>query len=488
MPRGSPVLLIALLFLACDESSHPKDEDTGPRYVAGLAIRGIALYQSVEVPLVEEREEVAEPGVAVVQGKAAYLRVFVKRESGFVNRKVRVRVEFPSETAPRDPIEAVGQVLSDSVDQALGTTLNVDIPGDYLTGTVSYTVALLEEDDPPDGGDFEGSTDQARWPGEGVGVIETQAAGPLKIVVVPVRYNADGSGRLPDTSEPQMKLFENGFFSEYPASSLEVTVGPPFDWKKVVSPVGLGWQEIVTGFMAERSKRGAADDEYYYALVTPAATFAKYCAAGCVAGMSPLGGSGPFGASSRASVGLGYQGPESVSTAIHEVGHAHGREHAPCGLGGQPSDKSYPYPKAQIGVWGLDLLNHQLKNPTTVKDFMSYCSPAWVSDYTYAGLLERIQEVNTAPSLILPGYPRRFLSLSVGADGVATLGPVFDFSHPPDGEEQPLEILDDENAVIDLETGSRTRFSEPGGAIVLFPAPDPDAAAVRLPGGEPVRL
>ena len=39
---------------------------------------------------------------------------------------------------------------------------------------------------------------------------------------------------------------------------------------------------------------------------------------------------------------------DSVNTAAHEVGHAHGREHAPCG-GAQSTDPSFPYSNGGIG-------------------------------------------------------------------------------------------------------------------------------------------
>ena len=45
-------------------------------------------------------------------------------------------------------------------------------------------------------------------------------------------------------------------------------------------------------------------------------------------------------------------------------------------------DPDYPYPDGSIGVWGYDLLDGRLVDPSTA-DLMSYCDPAWISDYSF---------------------------------------------------------------------------------------------------------
>jgi hypothetical protein len=72
-------------------------------------------------------------------------------------------------------------------------------------------------------------------------------------------------------------------------------------------------------------------------------------------------------------------------TIAHELGHNWGRAHAPCG-GPNGVDPAYPYPNARIGVYGFDIVSRQVVDALT-RDVMSYCSPDWVSDYTYEGVL-----------------------------------------------------------------------------------------------------
>ena len=50
--------------------------------------------------------------------------------------------------------------------------------------------------------------------------------------------------------------------------------------------------------------------------------------------------------------------------------------------------------RANIGVFGWDIVDHEIIDPgSRVFDFMSYCHPNWVSDYTFAGLYERMVKV-----------------------------------------------------------------------------------------------
>jgi hypothetical protein len=74
--------------------------------------------------------------------------------------------------------------------------------------------------------------------------------------------------------------------------------------------------------------------------------------------------------------------------------------HAPCNV--PDPDPRYPYESADIGVWGYDFRSGAFYDPTR-QDMMSYCpeprSSAWISDYTYQAILERVAEVNGQPEL-----------------------------------------------------------------------------------------
>jgi hypothetical protein len=75
-------------------------------------------------------------------------------------------------------------------------------------------------------------------------------------------------------------------------------------------------------------------------------------------------------------------------TMAHELGHAAGLGHGPCGTPGDPSYPAYePYdpantPTASLGEYGLDINDGTIHLPSE-KDFMSYCGPAWISLYHF---------------------------------------------------------------------------------------------------------
>ncbi|MFO0677369.1 MAG: M66 family metalloprotease [Polyangiaceae bacterium] len=100
---------------------------------------------------------------------------------------------------------------------------------------------------------------------------------------------------------------------------------------------------------------------------------------------------------------------------VHEVGHAHGRPHAPCGV--SDTDPSFPYSGGTIGVWGYDFRSKALVSPNTGKDFMSYCTPEWVSDYTFGKLFERIRTVNGAPRVVTTTPPADYRFVEVDDAG-----------------------------------------------------------------------
>ncbi len=478
LPRSLLTLVVAssLALGACGggSSTDPEGEDPWAfTDASGVYITQVAIYQGVKIVLMEN----GQPGTSTVPlaaGRDALVRVYLATDTFYNGNSVIARLHIDG---VKEPIESITPVTGMPVEGDLNSTLNFQIPGASIAEGFSYRIEILQPQ-----ALVQGKNPAAHYPAEGYAATNTINVGQtLKIVLVPIQYGGDGSNRLPDTSEQMVQGYKDIFYGMYPAPQVEITVHAPVPYNQDVSPNGYGWQELL-GFVGDlRQQEQAAFDVYYYGIFNPSNSLGQFCGGGCVAGLSNLA-FGPGDAYSRASIGLGFSddgGPLAWETAVHEVGHAHGRQHSPCG-GAQGVDPAYPYPGAKLGVWGYDLAKQQLVDPGPYTDVMGYCVPIWVSDFTYVALMDRIKGVNMA-KIVVPAemknltYDRAY----VGVDGeLHWLSPVT-MEMPPQGEAVDIDV----EVGADLRTVSAHYYPYdhlPGGVFV-WPQAGAPSLAVTVP-------
>ena len=326
--------------------------------------------------------------------------------------------------------------------------------------------------------------------------LRPRTIGALRVQLVPLRYDADGSGRLPDTSPQQLNALREALLAMYPVPAVELTVREPVATSVALAPKS-GWASVLEDVRRARAQDRAPDDVYYFGLVAPADNHAKYCGGGCTTGASFTASAGSV--RNRASVGLGFTGAIAVDAMVHELGHAHGRAHAPCGRPDR-TDPAFPYPEALIGTWGYDVRGTgEMRSPERTRDIMSYCGPRWVSDYTYRGLTARSAEVNRVDSAVVAVVSRlisdqpavagiAWRTLVVGAGGEVTWGE--GEGSPPSGtaataqlfgaggeplgtiEVQAIEIADTDERMfwIPRDTGGAHTLVVPGISAITLPS------------------
>ncbi len=466
-----------------EEPTAPPEEPVAPpaaptiAWAADLSVADVLLYQGSSVALTAAGPApLAATDVPVVAGRETLVRVLLQPGSGWVPRPVVVALEI-EDAAGSTSFELEVTPYAASTEADLASSANFSVPGEVITPDAALTVSVVEAlASRPGNAEPRG----ARFPAAGAApLLAVENGGVVEIWFVPLLYAPDGSSRAPDTSAAQIELLRSSLERQYPVSDVLVDVLPPVALAAPMAADGAGWSDALYQVSDLRDALAVPDDVYLYGLVEPASDFGTYCRSGCVAGLSWVGVN-PDSAWTRSSLGLGYTGDGSADTFTHEVGHAHGRQHSPCGGPASP-DPDYPNGGGRLGTWGWDMEEASLIDPATHGDLMSYCRPRWVSDYTFAALSERVTAVNAASFVgALPGWPRRFGVLDLPASGAPSVRASLNLDRPPEGKVVTLELLDDRGRSLGTTTGTVQPFEHLGASAILFEAGA--AAAVRYDG------
>ncbi|MGZ3421144.1 MAG: hypothetical protein ACXVEF_30495 [Polyangiales bacterium] len=387
---GLAFALVSSVVLACggSTSSPPPSAEAGvASEPQALVVNEIAMLQTVKVSLMTDGARVDARNAPVIAGREGIVRVMFRPQKGWVKKKIRAVLEVTSGGVATKYESADDFDFISSTDDDIDSSLNFHLPKEVVTVDSTYNVTVSA-----DGGET-----YARFPTEGSDSFGAVKSGGLKVRIVPVRYQADGSGRLPDVGADMLDTYKSYLYAMYPVTDVTIDVRDPYEFTDAVGGDGSGWDTLLNSIVSLRADDKAPDDVYYYGLFVPNSSFYKYCDRGCVAGLSGLISS-PADAHGRASIGLGYSNEESAMTMAHEIGHAHGRPHAPCG---NPAgiDKKFPYEGGTVGVYGWNMIDQKLVEPWFT-DVMGYCTPVWISDYTYRALFDRVSVVDKTMAIV----------------------------------------------------------------------------------------
>lgn len=251
---------------------------------------------------------------------------------------------------------------------AANQTLNFMIPAAWCTGTVTIRCQVWDADAPdPKSAAFTRT------------LVFTTVA-PLNLHVVGVAYTGGGVN-LPAPTQAQFTSQSlPQLIKTYPVGDVVQSGYTPLAFGETVT--GLIGGSCTSGFshLLDRLSdlRGGSSDIYVGVLPAGVINTPGNQIGGC------------------ARVGLAAVFLDFSSDLPHEIGHAFGRQHAPCTPAGRcnPSpanvDPNYPqygtFPSDSIGVFGFDATTNTVFDPASTSDFMAYSFPQWVSAYTYLAL------------------------------------------------------------------------------------------------------
>jgi hypothetical protein len=448
----------------------------------------IDAYEITQVIQTLHNPHYADNRVSLYAGKPTLVRVYLRAdgvEHSIYGISGQLCLDGICITA-RDPVTV--SPTDDPVSEFRGDldrTLNFHLPLAWI-GVVGEKAAVLTVN--VDGADAEECCYDNNTRTIGFNMLY---GSPLNVVML--RVNAHGYSTHSDDRWPGLLWVRHN----YPTTQVRVyySTDEPLDMDHNFR-TREGWDDALLDVYWSNVRTSDAVDHLYYHAMIPADV--------------PTGGI----------AGIGYRpGEESAalwmfgdgSAAAHEIGHNLNLRHAPCGDVANVNTR-YPeyraadgtaYPSASIGDWGIDLYTSpwELKDPASTYDFMSYCTPSWISVYSRRYLRDHIGrdigfEPASAGGMLLAPLAQEDGDYLVGGGRISSDG--FEIRHgfyvepllsdvrpPPDEGPFTVQLVDAAGEVLNqrafavLNTDKSVDQAE-GSFVVMIPWRDGTAEVILL--------
>ncbi len=324
-----------------------------------------------------DSSQAAGDRVGTVRNRAGIARVFISADRpGLPSPTVHLYYKIDG-TVGRVLLDGPEILPENPLESDLTTTFNYVFDEAFLEpGTDMYVVVDRG------GGTLEASESNNRYPQAGWVDIDTRDVPTLRMSVVPVDGVALTQNQAEDLFEKMMKV--------HPVADHDIDIVEGYDCESCTGDLQMDWQRVLSDMLSLQQEPENAG-RMFHAIVPESWRAAN------VAGIAYVGW--PAAVSS-----LGYRDSETIA---HEAGHNLNLLHNRCTGGEGNPDLDFPYENGSIGRWGYDAATGTTYNPDDWVDLMTYCTPEWISDFSYSKVLD---------------YRSAAYSYDIQADGLAPAG------------------------------------------------------------------
>ncbi|HJW53705.1 MAG TPA: IPT/TIG domain-containing protein [Burkholderiaceae bacterium] len=398
-----------------------------PETLAGSAGGSIATATVAGVDFVQVFDKnTNDTSLRLTPGRPALVRAAILATNGAVGN-LNVNLSATLNGMPLGVLPMSGPAMLPSTQDIydLASTFNAVLPGSWVQPGIRVRIDSALNGVPV--------ASQSAAPRVG-------AATRLHLVLVPLTVNGV-TGILPPIASVKQTLQR---IYPYAADDIVVEARAPLTIADSAgSMTSSGWWSAALAQL-EQQRQVEAPTRFYYGF----APNYNPLPSSFIAGLGYVNSMASAGVANVSAIGLdwaarapqgdpfSYDWVQWQAIMVHEIGHNHSLNHAPCGNAGGV-DPAYPYSGGGLGPQAiynslysdtqLGMLSRPvLANNTGMKDLMGYCAGSWFSDYNY-NLIQKFAEARTT------AVPQP-ITLGTAADGYLTIsgeiGPQGVLLHP----------------------------------------------------------